>query len=206
MVNIKSIFITIIASIIVILSVATFAFYKKSQIAEQHYITAMNNVKAYANEADSLKHGSNLYKLTIAQLGYSKDSIDQLLNQAIKDAKIKGKTVTNINYISSVASRTDTLRIPLIKVVHDSIAIDTTLTTKWYTLHLGIRPNTIIVSPKFISQKFIICNYRKETVNPPKKFFLWRLFQKKQKIINVQVIEKNPNIIEGTQKFIEIVK
>lgn len=204
--NIKSIIFTIVASIIIVLSITSFAFYKKSQILEKNYSSAINNVKAYANEANNLKDDSKVYKLTIAQLGYSKDSIDQLLTQAMKDLKIKGKNVTNISYISSVASRTDTLRIPFTKVVHDSLCIDTILVTKWYTLHLGIKSNTIIVGPKFISQKYIICNYKKETINPPKKFFLWRWFQKKQKIINVQVIEKNPNITEGTQKFIEIIK
>ena len=47
---------------------------------------------------------------------------------------------------------------------------------------------------------------KKETVNPPKKFFLFRWFQKKHKIIQVDVIEKNPYVQNEVSRYIEIVR
>jgi hypothetical protein len=51
-----------------------------------------------------------------------------------------------------------------------------------------------------------VVSERKETVGPPKKFFLFRWFQKKYKILHIDVVEKNPYISEGNGKYIEIVK
>ena len=49
-------------------------------------------------------------------------------------------------------------------------------------------------------------NYKKETVNPPKKCFILRGFQKKHKVVEVVVVEKNTYIKNKQQRFIEIVK
>lgn len=67
-------------------------------------------------------------------------------------------------------------------------------------------PNTIIVHPEFTSEKYIVTHSRKETINPPKKFFLFRWFQKKHRVVEVVVIENSPYVSDKQQKFIEIIK
>jgi cell division protein FtsQ len=52
----------------------------------------------------------------------------------------------------------------------------------------------VAVEPYFKSEKHIIVSSKKETVNPPKKFFLFRWFQKKQIVLHIDVIEKNPYV------------
>ena len=85
--------------------------------------------------------------------------------------------------------------------------MDTTIKDEWYQLNLGLRyPNTIITNPSFISEKYIVLNYKKETINPPKKCAIARWFQKKHKVVEVNIIEKNPYIENKQQKFIEIIK
>ena len=77
----------------------------------------------------------------------------------------------------------------------------------WYSENLSLRyPDTIITNPKFISDKYIVLNTDKQTIDPPKKFFIARWFQKKQTIIEVNIVEKNPYIKTKEQKFIEIIK
>ena len=49
-------------------------------------------------------------------------------------------------------------------------------------------------------------DYKKETINPPKKCWLLRLFQKKHTILEVNVIEKNPYSENKQQRFIEIIE
>ena len=46
---------------------------------------------------------------------------------------------------------------------------------------------------------------RKETIDPPKKNWLLRLFQKKHRVAEVEVVEKNPYINSEKQRFIEII-
>ena len=62
------------------------------------------------------------------------------------------------------------------------------------------------MSPTFKSEKYIVVSNKKETINPPKKFFLWRWFQKKHIVANIDVIEKSPYIDNKKYRYIEIIK
>ena len=74
-------------------------------------------------------------------------------------------------------------------------------------MKLGLKyPSTITTGPKFVSEKYIMVDYKKETINPPKKCWLLRLFQKKHKVVEVNIVEKNPYIENKQQRFIEIVE
>ena len=65
---------------------------------------------------------------------------------------------------------------------------------------------TVTVEPSFKSIKYIVVSAKKETVNPPKRFFLFRWFQKKQIRLNVDVVEKNPYVQSQDNRFVEIVR
>ena len=52
----------------------------------------------------------------------------------------------------------------------------------------------------------MIVDYKKETINPPKKCAIGRWFQKKHKVVEVNVVEKNPYIENKQQRFTEFVK
>ena len=87
------------------------------------------------------------------------------------------------------------------------LKIDTTLRDKWYSLNLKLEyPSTVIASPKFISERYVVQSLKKETIKPPKKCWLWRLFQKRHKVIETEVIEKSPYIINKQEKYIKIIE
>jgi hypothetical protein len=56
-------------------------------------------------------------------------------------------------------------------------------------------PNNVIITPEFVSDKTIITYLKKETIKPPKKCKFARAFQRKHKIIVVNIKEHNPYII-----------
>ena len=86
-------------------------------------------------------------------------------------------------------------------------ALDTVLQDQWYKLQLGLRyPAQIAATPEFKSEKHIVVSSKRETVNPPKKFFLFRWFQKKHTVLNVDVVEKSPYVENQTSRYIEIIK
>ena len=48
--------------------------------------------------------------------------------------------------------------------------------------------------------------YRKEPIKKPKKTKIGRFFQKKRKVLEMEVVENNPNIVIKQSKFIKVIK
>lgn len=190
-----------------LLAISTYTLYNRNQDLKEEISISMSNQKAFIAENSSLKEENRVFKFTVEQLNYYNDSILQKMNDVRKELKIKDRDLKQMQYLLSEAQKKDTVifrdtlfRDPLIKV-------DTLLGDRWYQMKLGLRyPSTIITEPKFISEKYIIVDYRKETIEPPKKCFLARWFQKKHKVVEVEVVENNPYIVNKQQRFIEIVK
>lgn len=190
-----------------LLAISTYTLYNRNQDLKEEISISMSNQKAFIAENSSLKEENRVFKFTVEQLNYYNDSILQKMNDVRKELQIKDRDLKQMQYLLSEAQKKDTVifrdtlfRDPLIRV-------DTLLGDKWYQMKLGLRyPSTIITEPKFISEKYIIVDYRKETIEPPKKCFLARWFQKKHKVVEVEVVEKSPYIVNKQQRFIEIVK
>lgn len=176
---------------------------KYKQEAERY----STNMTAYELERDSLSKENRMFKLTIDDLEMSRDSINKKLLAVIKEQGIKNKNVQAVQYHESVIHKTDTV------VINDTIfrtnmpPVDTTLTDQWYSLDLKLRyPSTIITTPTFKSEKYVIVHSKKEYVNKPSKIFFIRWFQKKRTVLSIDVVEKNPYIESKQNRFIEIVK
>ena len=201
-------YIRIALVVVFLLSALSTAFlYRQNNILQDKLSVSISNEKAYADENNILKDKNRVFQFTVDQLEYYNDSLLTKMNEVRKELKIKDENLKQMQYLLSEAQKKDTIifrdtlfRDPLIKV-------DTLLGDKWYQMKLGLRyPSTIITEPKFISEKYIIVDYRKETIEPPKKCFLARWFQKKHKVVEVEVVEKNPYIVNKQQRFIEFVK
>lgn len=167
------------------------------------YKRITNNNKALCLELKNNNDKVIMYEYTIDQLSYYNDSILSNLDSIRQELKIKDKQLKQMSYQKSIITKTDTL------ILKDSIKIniDTITGDKWYQLYLKtIEPDTLIVMPKFISEQSTIISSKKETINKPKKFFLFRWFQKKHEIITVDVIEQNPYITNEKTRYIEIIK
>lgn len=201
-------YIRIALVVVFLLSALSTAFlYRQNNILQDKLSVSVSNEKAYADENSILKDKNRVFQFTVDQLEYYNDSLLTKMNDVRKELQIKDRDLKQMQYLLSEAQKKDTVifrdtlfRDPLIKV-------DTLLGDRWYQMKLGLRyPSTIITEPKFISEKYIIVDYRKETIEPPKKCFLARWFQKKHKVVEVEVVEKNPYIVNKQQRFIEIVE
>jgi hypothetical protein len=144
--------------------------------------------------------------MTIDQLISSKDSTDIALKEALKKLNIKPKNVVSAGQVTSNIEKRDSIFLKD-TVFIKNLDLDTLLGDKWYKAQIGLHyPARIDLSVSMQSVKHIIVHNKKETVNPPKKFWLWRLFQKKHIVQEVVVDEENPHIESGSQRFISIVK
>ena len=166
-----------------------------------------NNQKAFIAENSSLKNESRAFKFTIEQLNYYNDSILQEMNNVRKELKIKDRNLKQLQYLKSISTRKDTVLFTDTIFKDRNLVLDTLIGDKWYNIRLGLKyPNLIITHPTFVSEKYIIVNKKKETINPPKKFFLFRWFQRKHWVMEVHIKEKNPYIKETNNKFVEIIE
>ena len=180
--------------------------WNERQDLKKEVCTLRNNQKAFIAENLSLKDESRAFKFTIEQLNYYNDSILQKMNNVRKELKIKDKNLKQLQYLLSVSTKKDTVLFTDTIFKDKSLALDTIIGDKWYNIRLGLKyPNLIYTEPTFTSEKYIIVNKKKETVNPPKKFFLFRWFQRKHWVMEVHIKEKNPYIKEIDNKFVEII-
>ena len=196
-----------IVILVSLLSISVYTLYTYNQKLKEETATLISNQKAFIAENSSLKNENRVFKFTIEQLNYYNDSILQKMNNIRKELKIKDKNLKQLQYLLSVSTKKDTVLFTDTIFRDKSLALDTIIGDKWYNIRLGLKyPFYIYTEPTFTSEKYIIVNKKKETVNPPKKFFLFRWFQRKHWVMEVHIKEKNPYIKEINNKFVEIIE
>lgn len=203
--KIKFIIGAIIAVIITALSTTTAIMNNRIKKLNREVAEAVTNIKAYELENSALKDDTIEFQYTIEQLNYSKDSLNQRINKLRKELNIKDKDIQKLQYIVSENQKKDSI------VVRDTIFIkdvkvDTTLTDDWSKLHLQLKyPNTVIADYSFKNESLVTTYLKKETLNIPHKCAFIRWFQKKHKVIHVEINEQNPYCETKEQRFINII-
>lgn len=196
-----------IAVLIALLGGVLFVQQKRIKSLKSDVSTLSTNVSAYANENSILKDKNIEFQFSVSQLNYINDSLVQKMNGLRKELKIKDKQIERLGYIESEARRIDTVRFTDTLFMEKVKHIDTTIIDRdgWYKCSIGLNyPNEIVVEPSFKSEKYVITATKKETINPPKKTCIGRLFQRKHKVTTVEVVEKNPYIDKKVERFITV--
>mgnify|MGYP000588473015 FL=1 len=195
-----------IIGLIVLLVCSLIYMVHQNRTLTAKYETSIENIKAYDSQLSGLNNSNKVFKLTIDQLNYFKDSILIKMNEVRKELNIKDSKIKQMQYQLSHIEKTDSI---ILKdtVFVESFKLDTIIGDEWANTHLIMKyPNYIKLTPKFKLESFLFVESKKETVNPPKKFFLFRWFQKKHTVLNVTVKENNPYVETDEQKFVEIIK
>ena len=171
------------------------------------YLVSVQNNKAYEAQLSTIKEENKVFQFSIEQLRYINDSTIHCLDSVRKELKIKDR---QIQQMSKVRER---VYIHNLIKLHDTIfkepdfALDTCLGDQWYQncLHLQY-PNEIASSVDVNTDTDCFIHTSRETVNPPCKTWIGRLFQKKHTVINVTIHENNPYAKVKESKFVKIVK
>lgn len=195
-----------IIGLIVLLVCSLIYMVHQNRTLTAKYETSIENIKAYDSQLSGLNNSNKVFKLTIDQLNYFKDSILIKMNEVRKELNIKDSKIKQMQYQLSHIEKPDSI---ILKdtVFVESFKLDTIIGDEWANTHLIMKyPNYIKFTPKFKLESFLFVESKKETVNPPKKFFLFRWFQRKHTVLNVTVKESNPYVETDEQKFVEIIK
>lgn len=196
----------IIILILILVGAVAYLSYQNKQLTTK-YETSIENIKAYDAQLSGLKDNNRVFKLTIDQLNYSNDSIINKMKEVQKELGIKDKRLQQLRYEASHAQRTDTITLKDTLFRDPQLRLDTIVGDKWFKTNLHLEfPSTIALKPEIELERYTFINGKRETVNPPKKFFLFRWFQKKHTVVEVNVREMNPYVKNKTQRFIQIIE
>lgn len=204
--NIKIYLNYIIIGIIGILIIVCFILHSKLKTAQEDASRYASLSKAYATNLSKSNADKQVFQMTTDMLKVSNDSLIQKITEVSNKAGIKTSKLQQAQYIKKEIVKTDSI------VLHDTIFnkrvnIDTVIGNKWVNTRLILKyPDSIKITSKVTLESYTFIYSKRETVNPPKKFFLFRLFQKKHIVLNIKVVENNPYVENKEQRFIEIIK
>ena len=204
--KIKLIIGIVITAIIIALSTTIVIMNNRINVLNYEISNAITNIKAYELENSALRDDTIEFKYTIEQLNYSKDSLNQRINKLRKDLKIKDKDIQKLQDMLSENQKKDSIVFVHDTIFRENIKVDTTLNDNWSKLHLQLEyPNTVLAEYSFKNESLVTTYIKRETVNPPHKCAFIRWFQKKHKVIHVEINEQNPYCEIKEQRFINII-
>ena len=191
---------------VVLVGMLYYTFKSKNSVTND-YLIAIENNKAYQHQLNTVNNEVHGFRFTIEQLQYFNDSITNKLLEKQKELDIKNDNIEQMQYIMSEFNTSDTIILSDTIFLQPNFYLDTVLGDKWMNTTLEMKyPNFISIKPTVKSEKSVIVYSEKETVNPPKKFFLCRWFQKKHTVLKIVVEEENPYIINQMNVFYDVIE
>lgn len=207
--KIEKILITLVIALSILLCISIYI--DRCRIAQNKSNEA--NLKAYIALNDTLKSTNRMFEFKASQLNYINDSLVNQMNTIRKNIGVKDKNLKGLGYIKSTVRIHDTVFVNRIRDGDKPLSIDTVINKKWYQIEIDYKggrcsecKDTLIVSPKVSSEKYVVISTSKEYVDAPKKWWLQRIFQKKEEVVDVKVVETNPYIYSDHERFIKVIK
>jgi len=193
----KTKLVAVLCGLLLICGTLLYFSYNHSKVLDTSLKVATNNLKAEVNK-------NIVYQYTLNDLQNSKDSDELKVLDLAKQLKIQPKKITETVYIASQFSKKDTVN------TVDSVFskdYETKLGDDWYSLDLKFKAPDKFTSDLQVKNEVVAITYdKRETVQAPKKFFLWRWLQKKQTVQTIEVKELNPYSTVKEFKFIKLLK
>ena len=207
--KIEKILITLVIALSILLCISIYI--DRCRIAQNKSNEA--NLKAYIALNDTLRSTNRMFEFKASQLNYINDSLVNQMNTIRKNIGVKDKNLKGLGYIKSTVRIHDTVFVNRIRDGDKTLSIDTVINKKWYQIEIDYKggrcsecKDTLIVSPKVSSEKYVVISTSKDYVDAPKKWWLQRIFQKKEEVVDVKVVETNPYIYSDHERFIKVIK
>lgn len=197
----------IVIGIIILLIGTCIVLYRQNARLSKEFRTAMNNMKAYETELCVEKENTRVYELTAAQLSSSRDSIVQRLKSVQKELGIKDSKLQQLQHYAGNIHKTDTICFRDTIFRDPLFCKDTVIGDRWFEMELMLQyPGSIEYYVDIELENSVYIIKKRETIYPPKKFFLWRWFQRKHTVAEIMVKEENPYVRNKEYKIIQIIK
>lgn len=197
----------IVIGAMVLLIGTCIVLYRQNARLSKEYRTAMNNVKAYETELCVEQANKRVYQLTVSQLANSRDSIIQKLRAVQKELGIKDSKLQQLQHYAGEIHRTDTICFRDTIFRDPLFCKDTVIGDRWFEMELSLQyPGSIEYCVNIELENSLYLVKKRETIYPPKKFFLWRWLQRRHTVAEIMIKEENPYVRNKEYKIIQIIK
>ena len=189
--------------VLILITIVAYLYYDNASL-KKDISTYDSNFKALSLEKDNLQNEAIAYKFSVEQLEYVNDSIIEDLNNVRKQLKIKDEEILQMQSIKTEMSTKDSIFIKDTIFRDNSFKLDTLIGDNWHKLAVSLTHQQLTIKATYKSDLQVFAKSSKEILGTPKKCFIGRWFQKKHKVIRVDVIDKNPYSEIKDKKFIII--
>lgn len=201
--KIKKITMWVILGLMLALGVICIIQFNTNRNLKQNYATATTNVMSLLNDRNN----------EIIELRLSMDILKNTKDSTIQNLLIqKDKLNVKNNELQTMISMASQFHTHDTIPIHDTIfqkhdfVMDTCISDKWRTTCINMKyPNEVYVDVTMHSQKDVYVTAKRETVEPPHKFFICRWFQKKHTVTRIIINEENPYIESQENVYIRVV-
>ena len=166
------------------------------------------NIKALMEQYDDLEAENYELMFTLEEYNYYSDSLLERLRMTQDELNIKDKELRYVQSLNTTLVRYDTVMFSERDTLFvEGLCIDTTIGDRYISNRLMLEyPSRVELSTLVRSEKDVLITQERETVQPPKRCWLGRLFQRKHDVIKVHVKEHNPYVDKTEELFIKIIE
>ena len=192
----KTLIINLLAFLILLLGAVCLIQYRTNQSLKRDLVVSTLNEKALYDDKVVLQ-------FSIERLKHINDSVIQNLMDQKKKLNIRNKELQAMASLGSTFHVRDTILIQSIDTFKP-LPLDTCLADEWRSVCLSSIDNQLCTDVTVKSQKDVYVTTKRETIEPPKRFFICRWFQKKHTVTRVTVHEENPYIESQENVYVRI--
>lgn len=158
---------------------------------------------SYSSELSAARGEARVFRLRADELASSRDTLMMRMDSLRRAAGVRLRDLRAVHWRETVVERVDTLWLADSIVIAD---LDTVVDDGWTRVGLSLRaPREVSVGVSVRNETSLIVRARRETVRPPRRFPLFRLFQRKRTVVEVEALEGNPRCTERARRHVEII-
>lgn len=175
---------------------------------KDRYEVLERNQKALIERYNNIETDNYELTFTVEEYQYYNDSLLNRLKETQMELDIKYDEILYLESLNTDFRRTDTILVNEVDTIFvQGVSVDTIFGDEYITNNLKLDyPNRVELTTTVYSKKDVFITQERETINPPKKCWIGRLFQKKHDIIKVHIKEHNPWVINNEEMFIKIIE
>lgn len=199
--NIKALAVALAAALLASAVVAFMA--RRLRAVEEERDRQAGLARSYALEAAGARGDARVYAMTVEELEASRDTLMARLDSIREAAGVRDRRLRAVAWRETVVERVDTVWLADSIFVSD---MDTTISDGWVSARLSVvAPDKVGLDVSVRNETSLIVSSRRETVRPPRRFPLFRLFQRKRTVVEVTAVEGNPHCVEKSRRYVEII-
>lgn len=160
------------------------------------------NMKAYAMAAGDSESEGRVLRLRVTELKASADRQLRSMDSLRREIGVRDGRLRAMHRRVTVVARVDTVLVPDTVV---AARLDTVLDDGWVRAELSLAPGRVSLGCRVRNETTVVVSSRRETVRPPRRFPLFRLFQRKHTVVAVTAVEANPWCETREARSVEII-